>query len=43
MKFLRRVQRVEHEGVSLNTLVILLLAEELGRDDVFPSERELQP
>ena len=39
----RLAQRAEHEGVSLNTLVISLLAEGLGRKDSFSSERELQP
>ena len=36
----RLAQRAEHEGVSLNALVISLLAEELGRKDAFSSERE---
>lgn len=35
-------QRAEHEGVSLNALVISLLAEGLGRKDVFSPERESQ-
>ena len=34
----RLVQWAEHEGVSLNILVISLLAEGLRRKDVFPSE-----
>ncbi|RKU12309.1 toxin-antitoxin system HicB family antitoxin [Candidatus Poribacteria bacterium] len=38
----RLAQRAEHEGVSLNALVISLLAEGLGRKDVFPSEHEPQ-
>ena len=39
----RLAQRAEHEGVSLNALVISLLAEGLGRQDVFPSGHEPQP
>ena len=39
----RLTQRAEHEGVSLNALVISLLAEGLGRKDAFSSEQELQP
>ena len=42
MKFPRRVHQSEHEGVSLNALVISLLAEGLGRKDVFSSEGEHQ-
>ena len=38
----RLAQRAEHEGVSLNALVISLLAEGLGRKDAFSSERESQ-
>ena len=39
----RLAQRAEHEGVSLNALVISLLAEGLGRKDIFPSEHKPQP
>ena len=42
MKFPRRVHRAKHKGVSLNALVIVLLAEGLGRKDVSPSEHEPQ-
>ena len=35
----RLAQRAKHEGVSLNALVISLLAEGLGRKDAFSSER----
>ena len=38
----RLAQRAEHEGVSLNALVLSLLAEGLGRKDAFSSERESQ-
>ena len=38
----RLAQRAEHEGVSLDALVISLLAEGLGRKDVFSPERESQ-
>ena len=43
MKFLLWVHRAEHEGVSLNALVISLLAEGLGRKGIFPSKHGPQP
>ena len=43
MKFLLRVHRAEHKGVSLNAPVISILAEGLGQKDVFPAEHEPQP